>query len=204
MADAVRPVHELETARLRLRAWTDTDLAPFAALNADPRVMLHFPAPLDRTQSDALATRIRAHLGEHGWGLWAVEVTRGRPAPFIGFVGLARQTFEAPFTPCVEVGWRLAHAHWGHGYATEAAVAALRFAFVSLALPEVVSMTSALNEPSRRVMERLGMRRDPTDDFEHPRVPPGSPLRPHVLHRIDARALEAAHPADAPARAPAL
>jgi ribosomal-protein-alanine N-acetyltransferase len=173
---------ELETERLLLRSWRAADREPFAALNADPRVMEHFVQPLTRQASDAFADRIEARFAEDGWGLWAVEVKGG--APFIGFVGLARQTFEAPFTPCVEVGWRLAVDSWGHGYAPEAARAALAFAFDELGLDEVVSMTSHGNHKSQRVMEKIGMTRDPADDFEHPNVPVGHPIRAHVLYRI--------------------
>jgi RimJ/RimL family protein N-acetyltransferase len=175
----------LRTERLVLRDWVDADLAPFAQLNADPEVMRYFRAPLDRAQSDAMAERIQVRLREDGFGLWAVEVAGG--APFIGFVGLARQTFEAHFTPAIEVGWRLARGSWGHGYAPEAARAALAVAFGPLGLDEVVSMTSVTNLNSRRVMEKLGMRRDPADDFEHPAIAEGHPLRPHVLYRLSAR-----------------
>ena len=175
-------IPELRTARLRLRVWTAADLAPFADLNADPRVMEHFPAPLSRAESDALAARIAAHFAAHGFGLWAVEVP-GVTA-FIGFVGLAVPSFTAPFTPCVEIGWRLAAAHWGAGYATEGARAALDFGFGSLGLDEIVSFTVPANQRSRRVMERLGMHRAPEDDFDHPLLPPGHPLRPHVLYRM--------------------
>lgn len=177
---------ELRTERLLLRQWRDADLEPFAALNADAETMRFFPAPLTREESDAHAERIRQHLEEQGWGLWAVEVAGG-PA-FVGFVGLARPSFEAHFTPAVEVGWRLAREHWGQGFATEAARAAVSFGFRELALEEIVSFTSKLNEPSIRVMERIGMTRDPADDFDHPRLPPGHPLRPHVLYRLRAGA----------------
>jgi ribosomal-protein-alanine N-acetyltransferase len=179
--DAVTP--ELRTARLLLRAWREGDLEAFAALNADPRVMEHFPATLTREESDEVVTRIRAHFAAHGFGLWAIEIPQ--QAPFIGFAGLSRTSFDAPFTPCVEVGWRLARGHWGRGYATEAARAALRFAFERLALEEVVSYTTPDNRRSLCVMERLGMRRDPSGDFEHPRLPEGHRLRRHVLYRID-------------------
>ena len=144
--------------------------------------MEHFPATLGREESDALAARIREHLAVRGFGLWAVEVP-GR-VPFIGFVGLAVPRFEAPFTPCVEIGWRLAAEHWGRGYATEAATAVLAHAFGPLGLAEVVSFTVPANRRSRRVMERLGMTRSPADDFEHPGLPDGHPLRPHVLYRL--------------------
>jgi RimJ/RimL family protein N-acetyltransferase len=175
-------VEELRTPRLLLRDWCDDDLDPFAALNAHPEVMRHFPAPLSRSQSDALAARIRTELAERGFGLWALE-SPGE-APFLGFVGLATPGFEAPFTPCVEVGWRLAWRFWGRGYATEAARAVLEHAFGGLGLREVVSFTTAANLASRRVMEKLGMQRDPSEDFEHPALAPGHPQRPHVLYRI--------------------
>jgi len=176
------PVRELATARLLLRPWRDDDLAPFAALNADPRVMEHFLAPLSRAESDTLAERIRAGFDERGMGLWAVEVPG--VAPFIGFTGLCRPGFEAPFGPSVEVGWRLAAAHWGKGYATEAAEAAVGAGFGPFGLGEIVSFTVLANRRSWRVMEKLGMRRDPADDFDHPRVPEGHALRRHVLYRL--------------------
>jgi RimJ/RimL family protein N-acetyltransferase len=175
-------VTTLRTARLLLRPWREADLEPFAALNADPDVMLHFAAPIGRADSNAFARRARAAIEEHGWGLWAVEVADG--APFIGFVGLAEPRFEAHFTPAVEVGWRLARAHWGNGYATEAGRAALGYGFDELGLTEIVSFTTVANEPSRRVMERLGMAHDVAGDFEHPALPPGHPVRPHVLYRL--------------------
>jgi RimJ/RimL family protein N-acetyltransferase len=174
-------VAELETPRLVLRQWREEDLAPFAALNADPEVMRHFPARMPRAQSDAFAEYIRDAIARQGWGLWAVEVRGG--APFIGFVGLGRPGFEAHFTPAVEIGWRLDRAHWGNGYATEAAAAALTFAFDDLSLAEVVSFTALPNERSVRVMRRLGMTHDPADDFDHPSLADG-PLRRHVLYRI--------------------
>lgn len=173
---------EMTTERLVLRRWRDEDRDPFAALNADPEVMEHFPAPLTREQSDALVDRIEAHLDEHGWGLWAVEVREsGR---FCGFTGLARATFEAHFTPAVEVGWRLARWSWGHGYATEAARAALAHGFDRLGLDEIVSFTTTTNLRSQAVMQRLGMVRDEAGDFDHPNVPEGHRLRPHVLYRL--------------------
>lgn len=187
------PATELLTARLRLRGWQDGDLAPFAALNADPEVMRHFPSVLGREESDRLAARIRQKFAAQGWGLWAVELlpgaaVEGAPAPggFLGFVGLNRPEFEAPFTPCVEIGWRLARGAWGHGYATEAARAALDFAFRWLDLEEVVAFTYQGNLRSRAVMRRLGMSRDPAEDFDHPALPPGHPLRRHVLYRLAA------------------
>jgi RimJ/RimL family protein N-acetyltransferase len=174
-------VPELLTPRLTLRQWRDGDLDPFAAMNADPEVMRFFPAPLPREQSDDLATHAKHGIEERGWGLWAVEVVEsGR---FIGFIGLAEPRFEAHFTPAVEVGWRLARDAWGNGYATEGAHAAVAYAFDDLRLEEIVSFTSAINEPSRKVMERLGMTHDPSDDFDHPFLGDG-PLRPHVLYRL--------------------
>ena len=168
--------------RLRLRQWREEDLAPFAALNADPQVMEFFPKALSRAESDAVAGRIRDHFTRHGFGLWAVEAPGA--ADFVGFVGLAVPSFEAHFTPCVEIGWRLAREHWGHGYATEAATAALAFGFGDRALEEIVAFTVPANIPSRRVMGRLGMRRLPADDFEHPAIAAGHPLRSHVLYRL--------------------
>jgi ribosomal-protein-alanine N-acetyltransferase len=170
----------LATPRLRLRPWRESDLEPFAALNADPRVMEHFPSPLARGESDAVAGRIMEAMQSQGWGLWALEVVGGEP--FIGFTGLAVPGFEAHFTPCTEVGWRLARSAWGHGYATEAARAALAFGFGELGLAEIVSFTTAANTRSAAVMERLGMERD--GEFDHPRLPEGSPVRRHVLYRI--------------------
>ncbi len=173
---------ELHTERLLLRGWRMEDRAPFARLNADPRVMEFLAAPLTPEQSDALVARIEAGFSEHGFGLWAVEVRDG--APFIGFVGLSVPRFEAHFTPCVEVGWRLDAAAWGHGYASEAARAALAFGFEERELPEIVSFTTETNRRSRQVMERLGMRRRAQDDFAHPALPAGHPLLPHVLYRL--------------------
>jgi RimJ/RimL family protein N-acetyltransferase len=170
------------TKRLILRRWRDDDLAPYATLNADARVMEYFPAVLSRAESDAQAARIRKHWDDHGFGLWAVEVAGG--APFVGFIGLQRVPFEAAFTPAVEVGWRLAFDAWGHGYATEGARAALERGFGELGLREIVAMTVASNERSRRVMQRLGMRRADGEDFDHPRLPEGHPLRRHILYRL--------------------
>jgi RimJ/RimL family protein N-acetyltransferase len=175
-------VSELETERLRLRRWREGDREPFAALNADPVVMEHFPALSSRAESDAMVDRIEAHFDRRGFGLWAVEVRDG--APFVGFVGLWTPMFEAHFTPAVEVGWRLAPAHWGHGYATEAARAAVDYGFVEHELEEIVAFTVPANFRSRRVMERLGMTHDPADDFDHPGIPVDDPLRRHVLYRL--------------------
>ena len=171
----------LRTDRLLLRRWRDGDRAPFAALNADPAVMEYFPSPLKRADSDAFVDRIEAGFEERGYGLWALEVEQ--TGEFIGFTGLSVPRFEAPFMPAVEIGWRLARSAWGHGYATEASTEVLRYAFSDLALAEVVSFTSVGNARSRAVMERIGMTHDPADDFDHPLLPHGSPLRRHVLYR---------------------
>lgn len=172
----------LETPRLWLREWRDGDLESFAVMNADPEVMRHFPAALTREQSDAFVERIRGGFAEQGFGLWAVEVRESRA--FAGFVGLAVPTFPAPFMPCVEVGWRLAREHWGRGYAPEGARAAMAHAFGPGDLEEIVSFTAEGNAASRRVMEKLGMTRNPDEDFDHPSVEEGSPLQRHVLYRI--------------------
>jgi RimJ/RimL family protein N-acetyltransferase len=174
---------ELRTERLLLRRWHVGDRAPFAALNADPEVMRHFPAPLTRQATDRLAERAEADLERQGWGMWALEeLATGR---FIGFTGLARPAFQAAFTPAVEIGWRLARAAWGFGFVTEAARAAAAFAFDELDLHELVAYTAEPNVRSRAVMHRLGMRHDPADDFDHPHVPEGD-LRRHVLYRLTA------------------
>jgi|SRR5579864_491853 len=172
----------LRTERLLLRRWRPADREPFAGLNADPEVMEHFPSVLERAESDAFADRIEAAFESLGYGLWAVEVPGD--AEFIGYTGLALHTFEARFTPAVEIGWRLARGYWGRGYATEAARAAVADGFARAGLDEIVSFTSPLNRRSVRVMERLCMTRDPADDFDHPRVPVGHPLRRHVLYRL--------------------
>jgi RimJ/RimL family protein N-acetyltransferase len=178
----------ISTQRLCLRLWRDEDLPLFAALNASPEVMEFFPKRLDRAESDAVVDRIRRHFARHGFGLWAVEVPG--VAEFIGFVGLSVPTFEAHFTPCVEIGWRLAPEHWGQGYATEAARAALDFGYQNLGLPEIVSFTVPANVRSRAVMERIGMTRSPADDFDHPALPEDNPLRRHVLYRVRSKKQE--------------
>ena len=172
----------LSSERISLRQWRDEDRDAFAAMNSDARVMEFFRSRLTRAQSDAMVDHIQEHFSKRGFGLWAIEVPD--VAPFIGFAGLAVPGFSAHFTPCVEVGWRLAFEHWGHGYATEAARLALGYAFGTAALSEVVSFTSATNHRSRAVMERLGMRRDPAEDFDYPAFPEGHPLRRHVLYRL--------------------
>lgn len=178
----------LHTERLFLRPWRPEDRAPFAALNADPVVMEWFPAPLNPTESDALVDRIEEHFRVHGWGLWAVEVAEADP--FIGFVGLNPADTTLGY-PSVEISWRIAAAHWGRGYAPEAALEALRFGFVALGLDEVVSFTSVGNAKSRRVMTKIGMTRHPDDDFDHPRLPKTSRLSRHVMYRITAASFAA-------------
>lgn len=177
--------------RVVLRRWREEDREAFAAMNADPRVMKFFRNPLSRAQSDDMMDFLEKHFDARGFGLWAVEVP-GKAA-CIGFTGLFATGFTAHFTPCVEIGWRLAVEHWGQGYATEAARLALRFGFETLKLSEIVSFTTVANRRSRAVMERIGMHRDPADDFDSPTLPEGHPLRPHVLYRLGARAYAGAH-----------
>ncbi|NML44005.1 GNAT family N-acetyltransferase [Ramlibacter sp. G-1-2-2] len=172
---------ELDTARLRLRQWREPDRAPFAAMNADPAVMEFFPALQSRAASDASIDAWQAQFQERGWSNWAVELRS--TGSFIGFVGLSIPRRLLPFSPCVEVGWRLAREHWGQGFATEGARAALRVGFEQIGLDDIVSFTSVLNVRSRAVMERIGMH-DTHQDFEHPGIPEGSPLRRHCLYRI--------------------
>ncbi|MEU0602851.1 GNAT family N-acetyltransferase [Streptomyces sp. NPDC006393] len=171
---------ELRTERLVLRGWRETDLAPWAVMNADPEVRKYFPGVLTREQSDASVARFQAELERRGWGWWAVEVID--TGEFIGFTGLDPVEDGMPFTG-VEAGWRLARSAWGHGYATEAAQAVVTFGFDSLALPEILAVTTVTNLRSQAVMRRIGMSRDPSDDFDDPTVPPG-PLRPSVVYRL--------------------
>jgi ribosomal-protein-alanine N-acetyltransferase len=172
----------LQTARLSLREWRAEDMAPFTAMNADPAVMEHFPILLSAAESAASMERAQAHIIRHGFGFWAVEAPG--VASFIGFVGIAHVAFDAPFTPAVEIGWRLARAYWGQGYAAEAARAAVADGFGRLGLREIVSFTVPGNWRSRRVMAQLGMTHDAADDFDRPRLPATSPLRRHVLYRL--------------------
>lgn len=172
----------IDTPRLRLRQWRDSDYPHFAAMNADPRVMEHFPAPLDRSASDAFAERLRAEIAERGWSFWALELREGEGG-FAGFTGLRVPAAQLPFGPCVEIGWRLACSHWGKGYASEAASAALAHGFELLGLDEIVSFTALPNLRSHAVMRRIGMRHD-GEIFEHPNVAPGHRLRLHCLYRM--------------------
>jgi RimJ/RimL family protein N-acetyltransferase len=162
-----------------LRRWRDSGRAPFRSLNADPQVMQCMPRPLTGEESDRLVDRIEAHFNQHGFGLFAVE-TRDN-GQFIGFVGLAIPNFAAPFTPCVEIGWRLARESWGMGFATEAAHEVLRYAFAALNLDRIVSFTVPANLRSQCVMQRLGMTRDPAAGFDHPSLPPGHPAASRAL-----------------------
>ena len=172
----------IETKRLLLRQWREQDREPFAEMNADAAVMEFFPAPLTHAESDAAAAGNEHQIEAHGWGLWAVEILA--TGEFIGFTGLWQVPDDYPFGPAVEVGWRLARRHWGQGFATEAARASVEFGFRELRLDEIVSMTAVGNLRSRRVMEKLGLTHDPADDFDHPRIPEGHPLRRHVLYRV--------------------
>ena len=173
----------LETDRLILRNWRASDGQAFAQMNADPQVMEFLPGTLSRSESDALLDKIEKHIQTHGFGLFAAELRATQS--FIGYVGLAVPSFEAAFTPCVEMGWRLSVVHWGKGLATEGAQEVVRYAFRVLKLEEVVSFTVPANTRSRRVMEKLGMTHNPADDFEHPKLPEGHALRRHVLYRLN-------------------
>jgi len=173
---------QLETPRLLLRHWRDSDLPDLAAICADPQVMRYFPATLSRAQSAALIEGLREHFTLHGFGFWALE--RKDSGALIGLTGLLQVGFSAPFTPAVEIGWRLARQHWRQGYASEAATAALAAGFQQLGLEQIVSFTADSNLPSQKVMQAIGMQYDPADDFLHPKLADGHPLHPHVLYRI--------------------
>jgi len=171
----------IQTKRLLLRHWTEADLESFARLNEDPKVMEFFPAPLTRSESDSLVARIQKEIDEMGWGLWAVEELES--GAFVGMIGI-HQTEGMPFGPAVEIGWRLSAEHWGKGYASEGALAALEFAFEIVGLDEIVALTVPTNIRSQKVMQRIGMTRDFDCDFDHPRVAQNHPLKRHVLYRI--------------------
>jgi RimJ/RimL family protein N-acetyltransferase len=177
----MKPIVTLRTERLVLRPWRDSDRPPFAALNADPRVMEHFPATNTREESDGAFDRIVAKMAAQKFGLWAVEVPS--VAPFIGFVGL-NPADALLGRPVLEIGWRLAFAHWGRGYATEGARASLAHAFDALDQDEIVSFTTTANLRSRHVMEKLGLVRRPDEDFDHPGVPASWSGRRHVVYGI--------------------
>jgi len=177
----------LRTSRLLLRPWRDEDIAGFARLSADPAVMRYLAPFADRTAMDAWVAAARRHWKDHGFGPWVVELPG--EAPMIGVVGLSNLRFALPFAPAVEAAWRLARPYWGQSYAYETARAAVNDGFDRLGLEEIVAFTVPANRASRRVMEKLGMTRDPAEDFdfEHPRLPPGHPLRRHVLYRLRRR-----------------
>jgi RimJ/RimL family protein N-acetyltransferase len=175
---------QFETSRLILRPWRDDDVHAWIALNADPVVMEFFPSALSREEAEASAKRLRERLDVNGYGWWVAEVRDG--TPFAGVVALQDVPSDLPFAPALEVGWRFAQRFWGYGFATEGATALLDFAFAALGRVEVVSMTARLNVRSQRVMQRLGMTRDMSGDFDHPRLHEGHRLRPHVLYRIGA------------------
>jgi RimJ/RimL family protein N-acetyltransferase len=175
---------ELRTPRVLLRRWRDADLAPFAALNADPEVMKYFPAKLSEQESANLIARAERDFERCGFGPWALELPGEEP--LIGFLGLMPVPDALPFAPAVELGWRLARPFWGRGLASEAGRAATRHAFEELGLPELVAYTAAHNERSRRLMRRLGMTRDPAEDFAHPALPAGHRVSHHVLYRLPA------------------
>jgi RimJ/RimL family protein N-acetyltransferase len=176
----IEPI-DLRTPRLALRRWRETDRAPFAALNQDPRVMEHFPAPIPRDRSDASIDAWTEDFALQGWSNWAVE--RRDTGEFIGVVGLTMPRWEVPCAPCVEVGWRLRREAWGQGFATEGAGACLRVGFEQVGLGEIFSFTAVVNRPSIAVMERIGLR-NLQADFEHPAMPEGHALRRHVLYRV--------------------
>ena len=172
---------ELQTSRLKLRQWKDSDLIAFAKLNADPEVMQFYPNKLEKDESDNMALKLKDLIAKRGWGFWAIEEIETKK--FIGFVGLHEPTYDLPVTPCVEIGWRLAKEYWGNGYATEASNISLDFAFNKLNLDKVYSFTSGENIKSRAVMERIGMV-NINKNFEHPIIPKGHALREHVLYQI--------------------
>jgi RimJ/RimL family protein N-acetyltransferase len=174
----------LRTKRLMLRRWTDDDREDFARISADPEVMRYRLAPLSRRESDSLIDAIEVSFDENGFGLWAVE--RLEDDRLLGFTGFGTSDFEAPFCPAIDIGWTLARDVWGHGYATEGAVAAMNFAFNEFHLDQVVAHTTQLNERSQAVMRRLGMTHDPGDDFDTPWYEIGHPCRRFVLYRMEA------------------
>lgn len=177
----------IATRRLILRPWLEEDLEPFALLNADPRVMEYFPRVKTREESSSFIHLVSKHIAKYGWGFWAVSLIE--TGDFIGFIGLEHVDFQAAFTPAVEIGWRLAFKYWGKGYATEGALACLKHGFEKLQLQEIVSFTTMQNIRSRRVMEKIGMHHDSKDDFDHPKLPEGHPLKRHVLYRINQQGL---------------
>lgn len=175
---------QLQAERLLLRRWLPRDQDPFAAICADPLVMEHFPATRSYEETRAYIEQIEAGFEAEGFGFWAVELRGAGAGTLIGFVGLRSIDPAMPFAPAVELGWLLGKEHWGQGYATEAATAAIHFAFEELGLVELIAYTAKCNLRSQRVMERLGMHRDPAEDFPHPKLAAEHPLSPHVLYRL--------------------
>ncbi|MDP4231542.1 MAG: GNAT family N-acetyltransferase [Bacteroidota bacterium] len=179
-------IHELRTSRLLLRNWMESDLMPFIAMGQDERVMKYFPKLASEEATREFVAQQRESFAENGWGMWAVEELAGNE--FIGFIGIRKLPYELPFSslesPMVEIGWRLRPEWWNRGLATEGALACLKFGFETLHLKEIVSFTSLLNAPSIRVMQKIGMTRDPADDFDHPRVEEGHKIRPHLVYRM--------------------
>jgi RimJ/RimL family protein N-acetyltransferase len=173
-------ISEIHTERLWLRQWKQKDLKPFATMSLDEHVMEYFPSTLDTKESEAMALKCQGLIQERGWGFWAVELKANQQ--FIGFIGLHIPSAALPFSPCVEVGWRLARPYWGQGYATEGAKASLHFGFSNLGLMEIVAFTSVLNTKSMNVMRKLGMQR--AELFNHPDISPDHRLFPHVLYRL--------------------
>jgi 3-dehydroquinate dehydratase/shikimate dehydrogenase len=181
MKDIQQPLI-IRTDRLVLRQWKQEDLEPFSSLNADPKVMEYFPGLKTKEESDHSVSLMSGHIKKCGWGFWAASLAEA--GEFIGFIGLEDVHFKTDFTPAVEIGWRLAFKYWGKGYATEGALASLRYGFETLKLDEIVSFTAVGNMRSRAVMERIGMRHDSKGDFDHPKLSEGHPLRRHVLYRV--------------------
>ncbi len=175
-------LNTIETDRLILREWQDQDINAFVQINQDPLVLEFLPSALSKQEVIDWIKRINQHIHDHGFGLWAATLKSSGEC--IGYVGLNVPNFCAHFTPCVEIGWRLASNYWGYGYATEAAKAVLDVAFTQLKLKEIVAFTVSANKRSIRIMEKIGMQRNPADDFNHPRLPLDHPLSKHVLYRI--------------------
>ncbi|KTD11233.1 GNAT family N-acetyltransferase [Legionella jamestowniensis] len=175
----------IESKRLIIREWLETDYPLFIEMNADAQVMQYFPAILSEKETMAMLARIHAHIQQHGFGLWAAELKE--TAEFIGFIGLNIPSFSAHFSPCVEIGWRLSPRFWGKGLAIEGAKAVLAYGFKQLGLKEIVSFTTITNVRSQRVMQKIGMTCDGKDNFCHPNLPLKHPLSPHVLYRITSK-----------------
>ncbi|KAB2328086.1 GNAT family N-acetyltransferase [Cytobacillus depressus] len=171
----------LETSRLQIRDWEETDLGPFSRLNVDEKVMTYFPKTLSSAETNAFYKSIISEIKEYGFGLYAVEEKESKE--FIGFIGFHRTTFEADFTPCIEIGWRLKKEAWGKGFATEGATACLHYGFTELGFSDVYSFTADINKPSKNVMRKIGMNFIKT--FDHPKVKEDSPLKKHVLFHIN-------------------